>query len=162
MTHTGLELPDAVRRKALAGGAEGVVWLSELAQRVDDLARRWELTMGRMFPGGTEAFVASPGPGPRRFQLVHPDGLFIERAYDLGIPMRERGAELLAGDPVRLGQRRCRQLARRTGVAFEAIWQWGFVERVSTGLLLQQLGLEPQAREFLRVADAWAKEEEPG
>jgi hypothetical protein len=34
-----------------------------------------------------------------------PDGLCIERAYDLGIPMREWGAELLAGDPVALGQR---------------------------------------------------------
>jgi streptomycin 6-kinase len=100
-----------------------------------------------------------PNDGPRRFKLVDPDGLFIEPAYDLGIPMREWGAELLAGDPVALGHRRCRLLARLTGVEPEPIWQWGFVERVSTGLLLLKLGLDHLAREFLAVADAWAKAE---
>jgi len=43
-----------------------------------------------------------PGGGARRFKFVDPDGLFVERAYDLAIPMREWGAELLAGDPVAL------------------------------------------------------------
>lgn len=62
-----------------------------------------------------------PGDGPRRFKFVDPDGLFIEHAYDLGIPMREWGAELLAGDPLVLGRRRCRLLARLTGVAPEPI-----------------------------------------
>ena len=97
-----------------------------------------------------------PDLTPRCFKLVDPDGLFIERAYDLGISMREWGAELLAGDPIALGRERCLLLARLTGVDPEPIWQWGFVERVSTGLLLFQLGLEPLAREFLVVADVWA------
>ncbi len=44
--------------------------------------------------------LVAPGDGLRRFKLVDPDGLFIERAYDLGILMREWGAELLAGDPL--------------------------------------------------------------
>ena len=96
-------------------------------------------------------------PGERgRFKFIDPDGLFIERAYDLAIPMREWGAELLAGDPVALGRRRCEQLAQLTGVEAEPIWQWGFIERVSTGLLLHQLGQHEEAREFLTVADAWA------
>jgi streptomycin 6-kinase len=95
------------------------------------------------------------GDGPRRFKFVDPDGLFIERAYDLAIPMREWAADLLAGDPVSLGRRRCRQLADLTGVEPEAIWQWGFIERTSTGLLCLKVGLEG-AGEFLRVADAWA------
>lgn len=97
-------------------------------------------------------------PGERgRFKFIDPDGLFIERAYDLAIPMREWGAELLAGDPAALGRRRCEQLARLTGLDPGPIWQWGFIERVSTGLLLHQLGQHEEAREFLAVADAWAE-----
>jgi streptomycin 6-kinase len=97
-------------------------------------------------------------PGERgRFKFIDPDGLFIERAYDLAIPMREWGAELLDGDPAALGRRRCEQLAHLTGVEAEPIWQWGFIERVSTGLLLHQLGQGDEAREFLTVADAWAE-----
>jgi streptomycin 6-kinase len=97
-----------------------------------------------------------PGSGPRRFKFVDPDGLFIERAYDLGISLREWGSELLAGDPLVLGRRRCHQLARLTGVEPEPIWQWGFIERVSNGLLLKQKGLDKLASESLTVADAWA------
>ena len=97
-----------------------------------------------------------PGAEPSRFKFVDPDGLYIERAYDLGILMREWGAELLAGDPMRLGWRRCHRLARLTGVEPLPIWQWGFIERVSSGLLLLKLGCEGLAREFLAVAEAWA------
>jgi len=96
------------------------------------------------------------GDGPRRYKFVDPDGVFIEPAYDLGIPMREWGAELLAGDPVALGHRRCRQLAALTGVAPEPIWQWGFTERVSTGLLCQKIGMNTEARDMLAIADAWS------
>lgn len=99
-----------------------------------------------------------PGANARRFKFVDPDGLFIERAFDLGITMRDWGAELLAGDPVALGRRRCRLLARLTGVEPEPIWQWCFIERVSTGLLAK-LGLDRPVHEFLAVADAWAEAE---
>ena len=96
-----------------------------------------------------------PGHGSGRFKFVDPDGLFIERAYDLGISMREWTEELLAGDPVALGERRCRRLAKLAGVDPEPIWQWGFIERTSTGLACAQIGLDG-AREMLAVADAWA------
>jgi streptomycin 6-kinase len=42
--------------------------------------------------------LAVLGTGLRRYKFVDPDGLFIERAYDLGILMREWGRELLAGN----------------------------------------------------------------
>lgn len=99
--------------------------------------------------------LAVPGD-EARFKFIDPDSLFVERAYDLAIPMREWGEELLAGNPLELGRRRCELLARLTGVDPEPIWQWGFIERVSTGLLLHQLGEPRLAREFLAVADAWA------
>jgi streptomycin 6-kinase len=96
-----------------------------------------------------------PGDGPARFKFVDPDGLFIERAYDLGISMREWTSELLAGDPLALGRKRCLLLAELAGVDPEPIWQWGFLERVSTGLLCMKVGLDG-GRDMLAVADAWA------
>ncbi|MGO1076059.1 aminoglycoside phosphotransferase family protein [Inquilinus sp. CA228] len=99
---------------------------------------------------------------PGRFKFVDPEGLVIERAYDLGISLREWGAELLAGDAVALGRARCLGLARRTGVAPGPIWHWGFIERVSTGLVQLLLGLEAGGREFLQVADLWAAADPPG
>lgn len=101
-----------------------------------------------------------PDSRPESFRLIDPDGLFIERAYDLGISLREGGAEFLAGDPVRRGQKRCRQLAAMTGVPEVPIWQWGFIERVSTGLLALQLEMDV-ARDMLAVAEAWATVDPP-
>ena len=57
--------------------------------------------------------------------------------------------ELLDGDP----QERARALAARTGLDATAIWEWGAVERVSTGLLGTAIDLQPAAREMLEVAD---------
>jgi streptomycin 6-kinase len=132
----------------------------DMACRFADLRRQaFDPATAVLAHGDAHAWntLVVPGDGPRRFKFIDPDGLFIERAYDLGISMREWGAELLAGDPVALGRRRCRQLARLTGVAPEPIWQWGFIERTSSGLLLLKLGLDRLAQEFLAVADAWGR-----
>ena len=83
------------------------------------------------------------------FKLVDPDGLLADAEYDLGIIMREDPAELLDGDP----RARSRWLARRTGLDPAAIWEWGAVERVSTGLLCTRVGLQPLGREMLAAAD---------
>ena len=72
--------------------------------------------------------------------------------------MRDWSHELLSGDALRLGQARCAFLSELTGVDERAIWQWGFVERVSTGLLLLQLGMEQAGSETLAVADRWVGE----
>ena len=68
---------------------------------------------------------------------MDPDGLVAEPAYDLAIPMIEWSRELLDGDATRLGRERC-----LTGVDARGIWEWGFVERVSTGLLAIQVGAD--------------------
>lgn len=90
-------------------------------------------------------------------KFVDPDGLFAEPACDLAVPMREWSSELLAGDTIALGEARCRLIASITDVDEQAIWQWGFVERVSTGLLLTKLGMERSGREMLAVADIWSE-----
>ena len=95
---------------------------------------------------------------PGRFKFVDPDGLVGDREYDLAIPMREFNDDLLAGDALRLGLERCHLLADLTGTDADAIWQWGFVERVSTGLLLCKEGHDKLARDFLQVAETWANQ----
>ncbi|MEE6259295.1 hypothetical protein [Plantactinospora sonchi] len=47
-------------------------------------------------------------------------------------------------------------LAERTGVDETAIWQWGYLERVSTGLYLMRLGEQEQGRRLLTTAEALA------
>lgn len=86
------------------------------------------------------------------FKLVDPDGLLAEAECDLGILMREDPVELMQGDP----RERARWLAARTGLDAVAIWEWGVVERVSTGLLCTEIGLEPAGRQMLAAADAIA------
>ena len=80
------------------------------------------------------------------FKLVDPDGLLAEPEYDLGIIMRE---DPLDGDL----RDRARRLAEQTGLDEDAIWEWGVVERVSTGLLATRVGLQPVGREMLAAAD---------
>jgi hypothetical protein len=61
-------------------------------------------------------------------------------------------ADLMAGDP----RDRSRWLAERTGRDETAIWEWGVVERMSTGLLCTQIGLQPQGRLLLAAAETLA------
>jgi streptomycin 6-kinase len=81
------------------------------------------------------------------WKLVDPDGLRAEPEYDLGVLMREDPVELLAGDP----WDRAHWLADRTGTDATAIWEWGVVERLSTGLLLAALGM-PVGNDMLDAA----------
>jgi streptomycin 6-kinase len=94
-----------------------------------------------------------------RFKLIDPEGLSSEPAHDLAIVLRELNEPLLAGDAVPLARGWCEQLADATDVKPEAIWDWAFIERVSTGLLLQHLGDDQQGREYLAAADLLAEDE---
>jgi len=87
------------------------------------------------------------------YKFVDPDGLFAEPEFDLAIPMREGNTELLAGATLALAKERSEYLAALTGTDANAIWQWGFMERVSTGLLLTQLGFIDEGKTTLKVAD---------
>jgi streptomycin 6-kinase len=89
------------------------------------------------------------------YKLVDPDGLLAEAEYDLGILMREDPLELLDGDP----RERARWLARRCGLNSTAIWEWGVAERVSTGLLCTQIGLQPVGRDMLAAAEQIAEQD---
>lgn len=87
------------------------------------------------------------------FKLVDPDGLLAEAEYDIGVIMREDPEELLAdADPMA----RAHELAELSGRDAVAIWEWGVVERVSTGLLCLRDGIEPIGSQMLAAADAIA------
>jgi streptomycin 6-kinase len=94
--------------------------------------------------------------GGDAFKFVDPEGLIGERAQDLGIPMRELSDELAAGDAVAIGRARAATLSRMTGVDEEAIWQWGFLERVANGLYSRHLGEHALGTRDLAIADRWA------
>ncbi len=88
------------------------------------------------------------------WKLIDPDGLLAEPELDLGILMREDPEPLLAGESARA---RAAWLARAAGLDETAIWEWGVVERVTTGLLATRIGLQPVGRQMLQVADRLAR-----
>jgi streptomycin 6-kinase len=75
-----------------------------------------------------------PGDG---WVFVDPDGFVGDPAYDRGVAVRDWCAELLAAaDPRSLLRSYCLLL----GGDPDATWDWGFLERVSTGLYVASLG----------------------
>jgi streptomycin 6-kinase len=91
-------------------------------------------------------------PGHTSFKLVDPEGLLAEAECDLGVMMRNDPMELLEGDP----WGRARWLAERCGLDATAIWEWGVVERVASGLRCTRIDLQPLGRQMLMVADRLA------
>lgn len=94
---------------------------------------------------------------PNTFKLIDPDGLFYEPAYDLGVLMREWPEEY-AEKPVQKADERAEFLSRLTGVEKEPILQWGFIQTVSTALVLLQINQRDLAETMLKIADAWCGE----
>ncbi len=92
---------------------------------------------------------------PHGYVLVDPDGLVGEREYDLGVLVREDPLDAPGAEP----RSRTDRLARRTGTDPQGIWDWGLVERVSTGLLLQSLDMTTIARQILGAAQQLADQD---
>ena len=88
------------------------------------------------------------------FKFIDPDGLAIEPAYDLGVLLRAWHEGIEGRHAHDIARSHARHLTSRTQVPAEAIWQWGYIERVSTGLHLMELGETTKGREFLAVAEA--------
>ena len=88
------------------------------------------------------------------FSFIDPEGLIGEKAYDLGVIMREWPDELDTS-PATAAVQRAEYLSRLTGVPQDAIWQWGYLQTVSTSLILLQIGQEELAHQMLRIALLW-------
>jgi streptomycin 6-kinase len=115
------------------------------------------LVHGDAHNGNTLQNLSPTTQSPSSFKFIDPDGIIAEGAYDLGVLMREWLDELLP-DPVNRGRERCAYLSQLTGMEMQAIWQWGFIQSVSTGLFLLQIGMKQPGIQMLTVAEAWACE----
>jgi streptomycin 6-kinase len=81
------------------------------------------------------------------YKLIDPDGLRAEPACDLGTIVRcnpDLGDDLWA---------RTRQLASRTAVDADAIWEWGTIHRVVSGVYACSIGFQPFGDLLLAEAD---------
>ncbi|MGH2633243.1 MAG: aminoglycoside phosphotransferase family protein [Tepidiformaceae bacterium] len=104
---------------------------------------------GDAHPGNLLAPLDSSGT----YKFIDPEGDFIEPEYDLGCWLRGwRPARRHEPDPGRLAREAAGQLAVLTGKDAQAIWEWGFAERVSSGLVLMQLG-HKEGESYLSIAD---------
>jgi streptomycin 6-kinase len=92
---------------------------------------------------------AEPG-----FVFVDPVGFLADPAYDLGVVLRDWCEQLLAAENASaLARRYCALLSAQTGIEETAIWEWGFLERVSSGMYCLELGIEELGRPFLQTAE---------
>jgi streptomycin 6-kinase len=82
-----------------------------------------------------------------RFKLIDPAGLRAEPACDLGTIIR---CNPDAGDDLHA---RANGLAARTGVDATAIWEWGTIYRVTSGLYSHHIGFQPFGDQLLAEAD---------
>jgi len=174
----------------LQTGAEKARWLAELIER---LAKRHPLAVSKAtmelalyFCGEREAahekaekVLVHGDPHEHNalqddtggFCFVDPDGLLAEKAYDVGVVMREASEALLGqpyaqatlaevsdAAPLQLGLDHCQRLARLSGTDAQAVWQWGFIERVSSGLYTLELNMPDYAGPALLVANSWAQQ----
>ena len=90
--------------------------------------------------------------GDGEFELAIRTASWLRPSTTWAFSMREDPLELLQGD----ASARARWLAVRCGLDVAAIWEWGVVERVSTGLLCARIGLQPVGAQMLAVADQLA------
>src|SRR4051812_2299486 len=81
------------------------------------------------------------------YKLIDPDGLRAEPACDLGTIVR---CNPDLGDDLRA---RTQRLADRTGVDATAIWEWGTIHRVVSGLYSRRIGYQPFGDLLLAEAD---------
>ncbi|MBO3735105.1 aminoglycoside phosphotransferase family protein [Glycomyces niveus] len=102
---------------------------------------------------GNAMRVRSPRAGAASgFVFVDPEAFVAEPAYDLGVVLRDWTREFLQGSTRSLVRRRCGLLAEHSGLHGDAIWEWGFLERVATGLYVLEFGAA-WGREHLEVAE---------
>jgi len=107
---------------------------------VDFIARTWE-EAGRPCSEGAVAYAI--GCAERRI-AAHDDERAVLVHGDV-----HRWNTLEASDPTE----RARWLAGRTGLDATAAWEWGAVERVSSGLVCHVMEMQLEARQFLEAAE---------
>lgn len=132
------------------------------------LARSW---CGGLARGEAQEVVCHGDPHPRNclrridgfgWAWIDPDGLVGERAYDLGVLLRDWGEEFRVAEATEPDSGRemlvamCDSLAASSGLAWNRIWAWGYIERVTTGLVLRHRGRLAEGAAWLDIAEKLA------
>jgi streptomycin 6-kinase len=100
------------------------------------------------------AAVPAPRPGAEGgFVLIDPEPFLGDPAYDLGVAVRDWCPQLISGDAAALVRHYAAVVAEASGAEETAVWEWGYLERVSTGLFGLSFGAEELARPSLRTAE---------
>jgi streptomycin 6-kinase len=161
----------------LRDGAAKAMWLAEFVERTwnalnepcseECVARALQYARNReqavralqrvFVHGDAHPWNVLEVPGSTLFRLIDPEGLASEPAHDLGVILRGWNDELQAGDATALAFQRVEQVGAMTGVDRQGAWEWSYIERLSSGLLLLQLGREDEARPYLEIADRFAR-----
>jgi streptomycin 6-kinase len=84
--------------------------------------------------------------GDGTFKLIDPEGVIAEREYDLGVIMRNAPGD----DDL---HERADWLASATGCDRTAIWEWGTIERVLSGLWCRVVDHQPHGDKQLADAE---------
>lgn len=124
-------------------------------RRAAEADRDLVVVHGDPHPGNLLA-VRTPRPGADTgYVFIDPDGFVADRAYDLGVVLRDWSSTLLGPDARSVAESYCAVLAEHAGVDAQRIWEWGFLERVSTGLYVLDVVGAPDrvARPYLDSAE---------
>lgn len=162
---------------ALPTGDEKARWLADFIRRLADenptscpthvveqavscaegLAVAFDAADAVLVHGDAHVDNVLESPDGIGFRMIDPEGIRSDQAHDFGIAIRDWNAPLLESDsPQRLLAEWCARLRGLTDVAPDAIQRWCFVEKVSTGLFLEQLGNDDGARRYFATAEAVA------
>ncbi|HEY9293293.1 MAG TPA: aminoglycoside phosphotransferase family protein [Microlunatus sp.] len=126
----------------------------ECARRRAEVPRdEWVVVHGDPHPGNALQVLQDRAGAVAGHVFVDPDGFLAEPAYDVGVTLRDWSRWLVAGDPHRLMNRYCALAADRTGLDRDAIWEWAYLERVSSGLFVSSFGEHDRGRRFLDTAE---------
>lgn len=93
------------------------------------------------------------------FKLIDPDGLLFEKAYDLGVLMRE-WPEYYKKNALQEGKKRAQYLSNITGVSKQDIFEWGYLHMVATALILLDIKQYNLGNFMLEIAHQWIIEED--
>lgn len=107
---------------------------------------------GDPHPGNLLAVPSARPGGDSGWCFIDPSGFVADRAYDLGVALRDWSGRLTGPDARRRLEGWCELVAARSGVDATRIWEWAYLERVSSGLYLRSFGADRAAAPFLRSA----------
>lgn len=89
-----------------------------------------------------------------RYTLIDPEPFLETRAFDLDVALSDCFTACASSDkPLRTLGSHCALLSDRTGVDASAIWEWGYIKAVSTGLFGLTAGWQEFATPYLSTAE---------